>query len=119
MGDYRVETNLDTYISDIFFIKDILKQEDIELKHCPTERMIADYFTKPLQGKQFRKLQDIIMGLSHFPDKERVEINKISVTRKISNPTMTKRTYADTVRTMDVHDKVSKKVRWKRSESTG
>ena len=50
-----------------FFIKDILEKENIELKHCPTERMIADYFTKPLQGKLFRKLRDIIMGLSPFP----------------------------------------------------
>ena len=26
-----------------FFIKDILKREGIEVKHCPTERMIADF----------------------------------------------------------------------------
>ena len=33
-----------------FFIKDIIRRENIELVHCPTERMIADYYTKPLQG---------------------------------------------------------------------
>ena len=38
-----------------FFIKDVLKRENIELRRCPTERMIADYFTKPLQGSLFRK----------------------------------------------------------------
>ena len=31
-----------------FFIKDVLKRENKELRHCPTERMIAYYFTKQL-----------------------------------------------------------------------
>ena len=31
-----------------FFIKDIMKRENIEVKHCPTKRMVADYYTKPL-----------------------------------------------------------------------
>jgi len=35
------------------FIKEILKREGIDVKHCPTERMIADLFTKSLQGKIF------------------------------------------------------------------
>ena len=57
-----------------FFIKDILKREDIELVHCPTERMIADYYTKPLQGSLFKKMRDILMGHTAFPDEERVGI---------------------------------------------
>ena len=32
--------------------------------HCPTEEMIADYFTHPLQGKMFRYFRDLIMGIS-------------------------------------------------------
>ena len=63
-----------------FFIKDILKNEGIELKHCSTERMIADYFTKPLQGKLFKKIRDIIMGLAPFPMEERVEKRHIDYT---------------------------------------
>jgi len=31
-----------------FFIKDILKRENIELVYCLTERIIADNYTKPL-----------------------------------------------------------------------
>ena len=50
-----------------YFINDILKREGIDVKHCPTERMIADYLTKPLQGKLFKYLRDIIMGLAPFP----------------------------------------------------
>ena len=55
-----------------FFIKDILKRENIDVKHCPTERMIADFFTKPLQGKLFRYLRDIVMSLVPLPMEERV-----------------------------------------------
>ena len=57
-----------------FFIKDILKREGIELLHCRTERMIADYYTKPLQESLFKKMRDIVMGLAPFPDEERVEL---------------------------------------------
>ena len=48
-----------------FFVQDALEQEDIELKHCKTDSMVADFYTKPLQGRQFRKFRDIIIG--HVP----------------------------------------------------
>ena len=60
-----------------FFIKDVIKREAIDLKYCPTEAMVADFFTKPLQGKLFKSLRDVIMGLSPLPPtltlEERVE----------------------------------------------
>ena len=46
-----------------FFIKDRLKSEDIKIEHCPTDIMVADFFTKPLQGSLFRKFRDVILGL--------------------------------------------------------
>ena len=61
-----------------FFIKDVLKRENIELRHCPTDRMIADYFTKPLQGSLFRKMKAVIMGVTSFPvEKKPARINGI------------------------------------------
>ena len=42
------------------------------MAHCPTERMIADYFTKPLLGSLFTFLRDIVMGITPYPTKERV-----------------------------------------------
>ena len=42
------------------------------MTHCPTERMIADYFTKPLLGNLFTSLRNIIMGITPYPAKERV-----------------------------------------------
>ena len=47
--------------------------EKITVTHCPTERMIADYFTKPLLGKLFTVMRDAIMGITPYPSKERVE----------------------------------------------
>ena len=63
-----------------FFVKDYVKRNKIEIRYCPTADMLADYFTKPLQGSLFRKFRAIIMGwvpLSSIQDfdefKERVE----------------------------------------------
>ena len=50
-----------------FFITDVLKRENIELLHCPTDRVIADYFTKPLQGKKFLKFRNRILGMELSP----------------------------------------------------
>jgi len=49
-----------------FWIKDRLETEGIEVEYCPTELMIADFFTKPLQGALFRKFRDIVLGYKHI-----------------------------------------------------
>ena len=46
-----------------FFVTDKIKQGEVTIIHCPTKEMIADYFTKPLQGALFRKFRDLIMGI--------------------------------------------------------
>ena len=38
--------------------------------YCPTAKMIADFFTKPLQGNLFRKLRDVVMGHKHITELE-------------------------------------------------
>ena len=45
------------------FIKDVLKREDIKIEHCRTDLMIADFFTKPLQGNLFRKFSNIAFSV--------------------------------------------------------
>jgi hypothetical protein len=47
-----------------FFIKDMIGNGDISVKHCPTGDMAGDHFTKPLQGAQFRKFHADIQGVS-------------------------------------------------------
>ena len=59
-----------------FFIKDVLRRENVDLQHCPTERMIADFYTKPLQGSLFIKMRNYIMGLGDEFCEECVEMNE-------------------------------------------
>ena len=41
-----------------FFVKDQVASKEIRIEYCPTKEMVADFFTKPLQGSQFYKLRD-------------------------------------------------------------
>ena len=45
-----------------FFITDRVKAGEVTVKYCPTEAMLADFFTKPLQGGLFHRFRDVIMG---------------------------------------------------------
>ncbi|KAA8497524.1 Copia protein [Porphyridium purpureum] len=45
-----------------FFTHDLLKRRVATMVHCSTEVMIADLLTKPLQGKRFAHLRDMILG---------------------------------------------------------
>ena len=44
-------------------MKDKLNREEIEVVYCPTKKIVADFFTKPLQGSQFRFLRRIVLGM--------------------------------------------------------
>jgi hypothetical protein len=73
-----------------FFMKDRIKTENIDIVYCPTEQMLADFFTKPLQGSLFEKFRKVLMGHAHIdtlsslsllPTEERVgEENKTEQT---------------------------------------
>ncbi|CAJ1944948.1 unnamed protein product [Cylindrotheca closterium] len=45
-----------------FFITDQVEKGNAKIKYCPTDDMIADFMTKPLQGEKFRKFRDLILG---------------------------------------------------------
>ena len=36
-----------------FFAKDRVDTEGIDIENCPTEQVLADFFTNPLQGSLF------------------------------------------------------------------
>ena len=46
-----------------FFATDKIKDKELKMMHCPTEEMIADYNSKPLQGKLFYDNRNRLMGL--------------------------------------------------------
>ena len=49
-----------------FWIKDRLVSEGINVVYCPTSLMVADFFTKALQGKLFKTLRDVVLGYTRF-----------------------------------------------------
>ena len=51
-----------------FFIKDNIDRKRVSVEYCPTNLMWADFFTKPLQGSQFRLLRALIMNLKLTPE---------------------------------------------------
>ena len=69
-----------------FFVKDRVETGEVQIEYCPTEDMIVDFFTKPVQGALFKKFRDQVMGYvpitfptSYSPKiKERVEHQVIS-----------------------------------------
>ena len=50
------------FISDIFFVKDRVDKGEVKVEYCPTELMLADFYTKPLQGRLFKRFRDVLMG---------------------------------------------------------
>ena len=46
-----------------FYIKDKVESKELEIKYCPTDEMVADYMTKPLQGKKFHAFRKMILNL--------------------------------------------------------
>ena len=47
-----------------FFVKQLLDSGEFEIEHCPTDLMLADLLTKPLQGDKFIFLRDQLLGIS-------------------------------------------------------
>jgi hypothetical protein len=54
--------------------------KEISPHWCPAKEMVADFWTKRLQGSHFRKLRDYIMGRVRFvkPKADAVSIGKVS-----------------------------------------
>ena len=45
-----------------FFVTDQKTQGEFKVAYCPTENMLADFITKPLQGTVFRRIQSHILN---------------------------------------------------------
>jgi hypothetical protein len=43
-------------------LTDQIAKGNLIVEYCPTTEMVADYFSKPLQGKLFQKFRKEIMG---------------------------------------------------------
>lgn len=96
-----------------FWLKDRIKSGEITIRHCPTHQMLADFFTKPLQGNLFRRFKAVVLGHQHVdtlhdtidqPLEERVEDRRSDTNDTIvrvpdmnSTRDKTRASYADVV----------------------
>ena len=45
-----------------FFVKDRIEKGEVDVCFCGTDEMVADFWTKPLQGNDFFRFRDSILG---------------------------------------------------------
>ena len=74
-----------------YIIKDRVETRDVVIKHCPTEKMLGDHFTKPLQGALFSKFKAEIMNIPDELDMGEMGMDrkglKRGITYKLHNET--------------------------------
>ena len=46
----------------VFLIADQCEKGNVDVQYCPTKEMWADPMTKPLQGADFTRLTDLMLG---------------------------------------------------------
>jgi len=45
-----------------YYVTDLIERKELTIEFCPTDRMLADYMTKPLVGAKFIKMWTKILG---------------------------------------------------------
>jgi hypothetical protein len=45
-----------------FFLTDQVEKRNVIIEHCPTDEMVGNFHTKPLQGEKFCMFHDRILG---------------------------------------------------------
>ena len=68
-----------------FFVKDRVDKKELRIEYCPTEEMLADFYTKPLQGRLFRVMREIIMGMRPISDLKL--LNNVQIKERVENMT--------------------------------
>ena len=83
-----------------FFVKDSVDKKKIEIVHCPSEVMLADYFTKTVQGRLFKTFREVIMGWKHISTLKQISVPlKDCVGECIDGRFFSKKTYLEAITT--------------------
>ena len=48
----------------LFHVSDLISRKEVAITHCRTEKMLADYFSKPLVGKLFFMTRSDVMNIA-------------------------------------------------------
>jgi len=54
--------NAKHYQVKLRFLQQLVVDKQIKFEYCPTDEQLADFFTKPLEGKKFITFRDAILG---------------------------------------------------------
>ena len=92
---------------EYFFVKDWVDKGEFRIEYCNSDDMIADFFTKLLQGHLFRKFRNFIMGNVNIPEKY-FTITKIKEDIGLSNQ---KNIICRDVETLDSKEKRGKPIK--------
>ena len=98
-----------------FYVTEQVKKKAVHVTHCPTEEMVGDFFTKPLQGSLFVKMRNYIMGSEepgyqvlprsvlrkHNFDNENIRKQKYIGTRKCNSEAVAKTSHKHVAKDSD------------------
>ena len=45
----------------LFYVANLVEWKEVTIEYCPTDEMMAEFFTKPLVGNKFGKVKGKIM----------------------------------------------------------
>ena len=48
----------------LFCVHDLVGQDQVKVMHCPSDKMLADYMSKPLVGKPFKRMRKEILNVT-------------------------------------------------------
>jgi len=65
-----------------FFVTDRIKRGEVKVAYCPTENMLADFFTKPLQGAAFQHMRSHILNMPSTDNVSEVHRSVLGKTEK-------------------------------------
>jgi hypothetical protein len=90
-----------------FFTKDRVDKGEFTIEYCPTLEMLADFYTKPVQGSLFKAFRAVIMGWKPIEylksyltsSEERVEVQNENGANEAKNI----KSYADVVKNGEQH----------------
>ena len=51
----------------------------MKVEYCPTEMIIADFYTKPVQGKMFRLFQNMILNPNDKYTQNNIRVDKLTL----------------------------------------
>ena len=43
-------------------VNNAVERKEVEISYCPTEVILANFFTKPFQGNVFKKFRVVVLG---------------------------------------------------------